>query len=352
MPSKRTPLDGALHSTPGLANGKGAAPRAAAQPVDEDDSAAPASLTDGNGGERGGEQNGAELAPGDADSGNTLQAYLRDIRRAPLLTPEQEFDTATRARQGDFAARQSMIEHNLRLVVSIAKHYLGRGLPMGDLIEEGNLGLMHSIGKFEPERGFRFSTYASWWVRQHIERALMHQARLVRLPVHVVRELNQVLKARRALEAEAASRGESDRPVRIDDIATAVGRPAKEVADLLKLSEQPTSLDAPIERHAGEGSTESVLDGVADDGATDPMGLTLGHEVELLLRHGLDELGEREREVVTGRYGLGDREPETLEVLAERLGLTRERIRQIQQEALAKMKRRMARNGIGRDSIF
>ena len=352
MPSKRPPLEGALDGAPGLPNGKGAAPRAAAKHVDEDDDAAPTGLNAPRSGERGGQQSGTELAAGDADSGNTLQAYLRDIRRAPLLTPEQEFDTATRARQGDFAARQMMIEHNLRLVVSIAKHYLGRGLPMGDLIEEGNLGLMHSIGKFEPERGFRFSTYASWWVRQHIERALMHQARLVRLPVHVVRELNQVLKARRTLESEAASRGQGERPVRIDDIAAAVGRPAKEVADLLRLSEQPTSLDAPIERHAGEGSTESVLDGVADDGATDPMGLTLGHEVELLLRHGLDELGEREREVVAGRYGLGDREPETLEVLAERLGLTRERVRQIQQEALVKLKRRMARNGIGRDSIF
>ena len=349
MPSKRTPLDGASHGAAGLPNGTVTPSRARADQVDEDDDAAPAaSLNDPQGRGRG----GTEFVAGDADSGNTLQAYLRDIRRAPLLTPEQEFDTATRARQGDFEARQSMIEHNLRLVVSIAKHYLGRGLPMGDLIEEGNLGLMHSIGKFEPERGFRFSTYASWWVRQHIERALMHQARLVRLPVHVVRELNQVLKARRALESAAASRGQGERPVRIDDIAAAVGRPAKEVADLLKLSEQPISLDAPVERHAGDGSTESVLDGVADDGATDPMGLTLGHEVELLLRHGLDELGEREREVVAGRYGLGDREPETLEVLAERLGLTRERIRQIQQEALAKLKRRMARDGIGRDSIF
>ena len=349
MPSKRTPLDGASHAAAGLPNGKVTPSRARADQVDEDDAAAPAAgLNDPQGRERG----GTEFAAGDADSGNTLQAYLRDIRRAPLLTPEQEFDTATRARQGDFEARQSMIEHNLRLVVSIAKHYLGRGLPMGDLIEEGNLGLMHSIGKFEPERGFRFSTYASWWVRQHIERALMHQARLVRLPVHVVRELNQVLKARRALESAAASRGQGERPVRIDDIAAAVGRPAKEVADLLKLSEQPISLDAPVERHVGDGSTESVLDGVADDGATDPMGLTLGHEVELLLRHGLDELGAREREVVVGRYGLGDREPETLEVLAERLGLTRERIRQIQQEALAKLKRRMARDGIGRDSIF
>ena len=293
-----------------------------------------------------------ELAAGEGESGNTLQTYLREIRRAPLLTPQQEFETASRAREGDFAARQAMIEHNLRLVVSIAKNYLGRGLPMTDLIEEGNLGLMHSIGKFEPERGFRFSTYASWWVRQSIERAIMHQARLVRLPVHIVRELNQVLKARRALEAEAASNGRSDRPVSVEDVASLLGRPAKEVDALLKFAEQPTSLDAPMERHAADGGGDSVLDGVADDGATDPMSLTLSNEVDLLLNHGLDELHEREREVLAGRYGLGDREPETLEVLAERLGLTRERIRQIQQEALLKLRRRMARQGIDRDSIF
>ncbi|MEO6031473.1 MAG: RNA polymerase sigma factor RpoS [Burkholderiaceae bacterium] len=286
------------------------------------------------------------------DAGNTLQAYLREIRRAPLLTPQQEFDAATRARQGNFAARQTMIEHNLRLVVSIAKNYLGRGLPMSDLIEEGNLGLMHSIDKFEPERGFRFSTYASWWVRQNIERAIMHQSRLVRLPVHVVRELNQVLKARRALEAVAASTGRSDRPVCVDDVAAALGRPVQEVSDLLRFAEQPTSLDAPLDRHLVEGGSESLIDSVADDGASDPMSLALGNEVERLLSHGLGELQEREREVLAGRYGLGDREPETLEVLADRMGLTRERIRQIQQEALLKLRRRMALRGIDRDSVF
>jgi RNA polymerase nonessential primary-like sigma factor len=293
-----------------------------------------------------------ELAIEEPEVGNTLQTYLREIRRAPLFTPEEELETATQARQGNFAARQAMIEHNLRLVVSIAKNYLGRGLPMPDLIEEGNLGLMHSISKFEPERGFRFSTYASWWVRQSIERAIMHQARLVRLPVHIVRELNHVLKARRALEAASACQGTSDRPVRVEDVAAAVGRPVREVSDLLRFAEQPTSLDAPIDRHPGEGNSESVLDGVADEGGYDPLYLTLSNEVELLLHHGLDELNEREREVVDGRYGLGNREPETLEVLAERLGLTRERIRQIQQEALLKLKRRMARDGVNRDSIF
>jgi RNA polymerase nonessential primary-like sigma factor len=290
----------------------------------------------------------AEFAAGEGEVGNTLQAYLREIRRAPLLTPQEEFETATRARAGDFSARQEMIERNLRLVVSIAKNYLGRGLPMPDLIEEGNLGLMHAIGKFEPERGFRFSTYASWWIRQSVERAIMHQARLVRLPVHVVRELNQVLKARRALEAEASHADGMDKPVRVDDIALRLGRPVQEVSDLLRFAESPASLDAPLDR---DGS-ESMIDGVSDDGATDPVSSALHHEVELLLQHGLDELNDREREVLAGRYGLRDREPETLEVLAERLHLTRERIRQIQQEALAKLKRRMMRQGIDRDSLF
>ena len=345
MPRKRSPLDGHAPDTriaPPFAAFNG---HAGAEPPDADgpDAAEPTPLD---------ARAAVELAAGDAEVGNTLQTYLREIRRAPLLTPEQEFATATRARNGDFAARQMMIEHNLRLVVSIAKNYLGRGLQMTDLIEEGNLGLMHSISKFEPDRGFRFSTYASWWIRQNIERSIMHQARLVRLPVHIVRELNQVLKARRALEAASASSGHADRPVRVEDVAAAVGRPVQEVSDLLKFAEQPTSLDAPLDRNPSDAGAESMLDTVADDGATDPMSLTLTNEVEQLLNNGLDELNDREREVLAGRYGLRDREPETLEVLAERLGLTRERIRQIQQEALLKLKRRMIRHGVDRDSIF
>lgn len=346
MSRKRTSLDGHRAAPP-------PPPLVAAQlPNGEDDEAPrtpePGELQD----EPVGEAPAPELAAGDGEVGNTLQTYLREIRRAPLLTPQQEFETATRARAGDFSARQRMIEHNLRLVVSIAKNYLGRGLPLTDLIEEGNLGLMHAIGKFEPERGFRFSTYASWWIRQSIERSIMHQARLVRLPVHVVRELNQVLRARRALEAQVGDRLNGDRQVRVEDVAAAVGRPVQEVTELLRFAEQPTSLDAPIERHPSDNNAESLLDSVADDGSSDPMSLTLSNEVERLLEHGLDELSDREREVLAGRYGLRDREPETLEVLAERLGLTRERIRQIQQEALLKLKRRMIRNGIDRDSIF
>lgn len=293
---------------------------------------------------------GPPVLPADVEpeSGNTLQSYLREIRRAPLLTADEEQQTATLARQGDFAARQRMIERNLRLVVSIAKHYIGRGLPMSDLIEEGNLGLMHATAKFEPERGFRFSTYASWWIRQSIERAIMHQARLIRLPVHVVRELNQVLKARRSLETQGARAAGGDRPVSDEEVAARLGRPVREVAELLRMAEHPSSLDAPLDR---EG-TESVLETVADDQAVDPMGLTLSHEAVHLLEQGLAALNEREREVLAGRYGLEDREPETLEALADRLGLTRERIRQIQQESLLKLKRRMARQGVDRDALF
>jgi RNA polymerase nonessential primary-like sigma factor len=340
MARKRAPLNGHVPATAPPVNGAATAGEPDApvefgvEPVPADQNAAGADRI--------------ELPAGEAEVGNTLQTYLREIRRAPLLTPQQEFETATRARAGDFDARQAMIEHNLRLVVSIAKNYLGRGLQMTDLIEEGNLGLMHSIGKFEPERGFRFSTYASWWVRQSIERAIMHQARLVRLPVHVVRELNHVLKARRALEADGTHGDGTDKPVRVEDIALRVGRPVQEVSDLLKFAELPASLDAPIDRE----NSESMIDSVADEGASDPLSTTLNHEIDVLLQHGLDELNEREREVLSGRYGLRDREPETLEVLAERLGLTRERIRQIQQEALVKLKRRMARSGIDRDSIF
>ena len=284
---------------------------------------------------------------GDPDHGNTLQSYLRDIRRAPLLSAEEERSTALQARAGDFAARQRMIERNLRLVVSIAKNYTGRGLPMVDLIEEGNLGLMHAITKFEPERGFRFSTYASWWIRQGMERALMHQARLIRLPVHVVRELNQVLRARRLLEARCGG----EHQVSAEDIATELGRPASAVAELLRLAEQPSSLDLPVDRMAGDGS-ESLLEQVADELAIDPLGQRLGEEGQVLLEHGLAALSAREREVLAGRYGLHGRDPQTLEDLAVQLRLTRERVRQIQQEALLKLKRGMARQGVDRNALF
>lgn len=290
----------------------------------------------------------SEAAAGAGSEGlNALQLYLRGIRRSPLLDPAQEFAVASAARQGDFAARQAMIEHNLRLVVAIAKRFLGRGLPLSDLIEEGNLGLMHAIDKFEPERGFRFSTYASWWIRQAIERALMHQSRLVRLPVHVIRDLNQVLRARRALEALKSSWNPS---ASADLIAKSMGRPVAEVLELLAYLEPPSSLDAPMDRQAE--SSEALVDRVIDEQAQDPAGQRQLHEAESWLRQGLAGLSEREREVLTARYGLSDREPETLDAVALRLDLTRERIRQIQLEALGKLKRHLARQGVDRDALF
>lgn len=286
------------------------------------------------------------------ESSDTLTLYLRDVRRTALFTPQEEFDTATRARAGDFTARQSMIEHNLRLVVSIAKGYLGRGVPLSDLIEEGNLGLMHSIDKFEPERGFRFSTYATWWIRQAVERAVMNQGRVIRLPVHVVRELQQVLRARRTLENDpsfARRNGYQGEGVRVEDVAALLGRDAQEVAELLAMAETPRSLDATTDR----GDDEHTLgDSMADDLALDPTGVTQNHEVERLLEGWIDALSGREKEVLEGRFGLHDREPETLEVLSDRLGLTRERVRQIQNEALLKLRRHMTRNGIDKEALF
>jgi RNA polymerase nonessential primary-like sigma factor len=212
---------------------------------------------------------------------------------------------------------------------------------------------MHAIDKFEPERGFRFSTYATWWIRQSVERAVMNQARVIRLPVHVVRELQQVLRARRTLEndpafqaARGAAGGDS---VRVEDVAALLGRNVQEVADLLALSEAPRSLDASLDRSEEE---HTLGDSIADEMAADPTGVTQHHEVERLVDNWIETLSGREREVLEGRFGLHDREPETLEVLSDRLGLTRERVRQIQNEALLKLKRQMMRSGINREALF
>jgi len=300
------------------------------------------------------EPNPREIPPEFAgESSDTLTLYLRDVRRTELFTAPQEFETASRARAGDFDARQSMIEHNLRLVVSIAKGYLGRGVPLSDLIEEGNLGLMHAIDKFEPERGFRFSTYATWWIRQSVERAVMNQGRVIRLPVHVVRELQQVLRARRMLENDrglAAARGSRDGDaVRVEDVAALLGRNAQDVAELLAMAEAPKSLDAAIDR--GEDD-HTLADVMPDEFAADPTGVTHNREVERLLNNWIDALSHREKEVLEGRFGLHDREPETLEVLSDRLGLTRERVRQIQNEALLKLRRHMTRSGISKEALL
>lgn len=282
-------------------------------------------------------------------STDALAAYLRNVRRTELFSAHEEFEFATKARAGDFAARQSMIEHNLRLVVSVAKAYLGRGVPLSDLIEEGNLGLMHAIDKFEPDRGFRFSTYAIWWIRQSVERALVYQGRAVRLPVNVIRELQQVLRARRVLQNDASYAASRPDGIRVEDIAAFLGRDMAGVADLLALAEAPRSLDAAMDR---SGDDQTLGDSLEDELTMEPSSVTQAHEVERLLDDWMDTLSEREQEILEGRFGLRDRDPETLEVLSARLGLTRERVRQVQNEALSKLKRHLAHRGITRQALL
>ena len=316
------------------------------------------------------ESEGATESASAADSGDIISRYLSEIRRTPLFTAEEELATALRAAAGDFVARQSMVEHNLRLVVSIAKAYMGRGVPLADLIEEGNLGLMQAVEKFDPSLGFRFSTYASWWIRQAVERAPMTQGRTIRLPVHVVRDLRLVLRTQRELqgalqselqsELQSATNSIADRAysarasgnITPQEIATALQRDVADVERLLKLAEHTQSLDAQLSNDPSSDATGSLLDTVADDEANTPSAVTQSHEVHKLLDAWLGVLNAKEKEVLEGRFGLHQHDEETLDTLSGRLGLTRERVRQIQNEAIGKLKRGMEKSGAGRDAML
>lgn len=273
---------------------------------------------------------------------DVTQLYLNEIGAKPLLTPEQEVAIARLVRTGDFAARQKMIEHNLRLVVNIAKHYLNRGIPLLDLIEEGNLGLIHALEKFDPERGFRFSTYATWWIRQSIERGIMNQSRTIRLPVHVVKEINLVLRAMRHLES--AER----RDATVKSVALLLDRPVEEVRRILLLNEHIASLDAPLEIDPNHTMAELI----PDDNSRDPENLLQSSEIGSLVDHWLGELSERQRSVIERRYGLNGAEVATLDLIASDLGLTRERVRQIQMEGLDRLRKIIKRGNISRDSLL
>ena len=273
---------------------------------------------------------------------DVTQIYLNEIGTKPLLTPAEEYETAMRVRAGDFAARQKMIERNLRLVVNIAKHYLNRGIPLLDLIEEGNLGLIHALEKFEPERGFRFSTYATWWIRQSIERAIMNQSRTIRLPVHVVKEINLVLRAIRHLEAA------NSRETSVDEIAHLIDRPVEDVRRILTLNEHIASLDSPIDIDP----SHTIADVLADDHGTDPETEMAVSETGVLVGKWIGQLDPKHRQVIERRYGLNGSEACTLEVIANDLGLTRERVRQIQLEALQQLRRIIRRADVSRESLF
>ena len=273
---------------------------------------------------------------------DVTQLYLNEIGRERLLTPAQERSLSERARQGDFAARQKMIEHNLRLVVNLAKHYLNRGLSLLDLIEEGNLGLMHALEKFEPERGFRFSTYATWWIRQNIERAIMNQSRTIRLPVHVIKELNIYLRAQRHLEMHGTPDAGPE------EIAALTGRPVEEVRHMLSLNERVASLDAPLEIDP----TLTIGEAIADDHLERPEDILQAAEIEHYVREWMAELNEKQRWVIECRFGLNNHDVCTLEQLAGQLGVTRERVRQIQVEALQALRRILKRRGVSRDGLL
>ncbi len=273
---------------------------------------------------------------------DVTQLYLNDIGQSALLTPEQEVALARRTRAGDFEARQKMIEHNLRLVVNIAKHYANRGLTLLDLVEEGNLGLIHALEKFDPERGFRFSTYATWWIRQNIERAIMNQSRTIRLPVHVIKELNVFLRARRHLETHGIT------DPGYEDISSLTGYAVDEVRRVLGLNERVASLDAPLDIDPNLSLGEAI----ADDNANMPEDILQHSEIQHHVHEWLEQLNDKQRWVIERRFGINNNDIATLEDLAADLNVTRERVRQIQMEALRVLRQMLRRKGVSKDQLF
>lgn len=273
-----------------------------------------------------------------APEADATALYLKEIGYAALLTPDEERTLARRVQQGDAAARRRMIESNLRLVVKIARRYLNRGLPLLDLIEEGNLGLMHAIEKFDPERGFRISTYATWWIRQNIERALMSQTRTIRLPVHVMKELNVYLRAARELAQKL------DHEPRAEEIAELIDKPIEDVRRLSNLTERVDSLDA-LAGYQDRNPLESIADVQAPDPAQEVQQQDLAATLEGLL----DELSEKHQEIIVRRFGLRGYDHATLEQVGAEVGLTRERVRQMQLEALRRLRRGLELNGLDQE---
>ncbi|WKN20745.1 RNA polymerase sigma factor RpoS [Azotobacter vinelandii] len=273
---------------------------------------------------------------------DATQLYLNEIGFSPLLTPAEEVHFARLAQRGDLAGRKRMIESNLRLVVKIARRYVNRGLSLLDLIEEGNLGLIRAVEKFDPERGFRFSTYATWWIRQTIERAIMNQTRTIRLPIHVVKELNVYLRAARELTQKL------DHEPSAEEIANLLEKPVAEVKRMLGLNERVTSVDVSL----GPDSDKTLLDVLTDDRPSDPCDLLQDDDLSQSIDQWLFDLTEKQREVVVRRFGLRGHESCTLEEVGQEIGLTRERVRQIQVEALKRLREILEKNGLSSDALF
>lgn len=273
---------------------------------------------------------------------DATQLYLNEIGFSPLLSPQEEVHYARLSQKGDPAGRKRMIESNLRLVVKIARRYVNRGLSLLDLIEEGNLGLIRAVEKFDPERGFRFSTYATWWIRQTIERAIMNQTRTIRLPIHVVKELNVYLRAARELTQKL------DHEPSPEEIANLLEKPVGEVKRMLGLNERVSSVDVSL----GPDSDKTLLDTLTDDRPTDPCELLQDDDLSQSIDQWLSELTEKQREVVVRRFGLRGHESSTLEDVGLEIGLTRERVRQIQVEGLKRLREILEKNGLSSESLF
>jgi RNA polymerase primary sigma factor len=272
---------------------------------------------------------GLVVSPPEHGAEDAVRLYLRTIGRVPLLTREDEVRLAKRIEQNDMTAKNALIEANLRLVVSIAKRYSGRGLTLLDLIQEGNLGLIRAVEKFDWRRGFKFSTYATWWIRQAITRALADQSRTIRIPVHMVERMNRVARAKRALIQK------HNREPTTEEIGELVEMPAKKVEEILKLGQEPVSLEAPVGGEEGDASLGEFI----EDSATDrPLEIVANRIRDDDLQNVLDSLPWRERKVIELRYGLGDKGPMTLEDIGHEVGVTRERVRQIESKTLAMLK--------------
>ncbi len=269
--------------------------------------------------------------------------YLSDIGVSKLLTADEEKKFARRILKGDEAARHRMIESNLRLVVKIARRYLNRGLPLLDLIEEGNLGLIHAVKKFDPERGFRFSTYATWWIRQTIERAIMNQARTVRLPIHIIKDINSVLRAARRLR-----QNQETQPTAAE-IAEFMGREVEDVERLLGLHERVTiGSTGP----AGSDDERGLVDALPAASSAEPAACAQCEGVQAILDHWVWELSDKQRAVVERRFGLHGYRRLTLEQIGEEIGVTRERVRQIQLEALQNLRNMLESHGVDSRAVF
>lgn len=273
---------------------------------------------------------------------DATQLYLGEIGFSPLLTAQEEVYYARRSLRGDEVSRKRMIESNLRLVVKISRRYNNRGLSLLDLVEEGNLGLIRAVEKFDPEKGFRFSTYATWWIRQTIERAIMNQTRTIRLPIHIVKKLNVYLRTARELAHKLTHEPTAE------DIAKELDVPAKEVAKILKLNERISSVDIPI----GYNSDKELLDIIPDRKEATPEHELQDNDMKLRIVDWLEDLNPKQREVLARRFGLLGYEAATLENVGKEIGLTRERVRQIQVEALKCLRDVLSEQGLSIESLF